>query len=317
MKVKLFNYLGVETYHVGHTEKLVSALGAFFGILLVFYTSTYFLQGTSSYLIVSSMGASAVLLFAVPHGPLSQPWALIGGHIVSAAIGVSCAKFIPGVFIAAPLAVGIAVGAMYYFNCIHPPGGATALSAVVGGNEVMELEYQFILTPVLINVIAIISVAIIFNYLFKWRRYPAYLVRKQLTASKNKSENIYGAITHEDFVYALSEFDSYLDISENDLLTLYDLVTKRHESKFINFQELKPGHYYSNGEYGDLWSVRHIIDWSETGNTGEEKLIYKVVAGANRRSTDVVTKNEFTKWAKYEVTLDEENWRRVDNSSSN
>ncbi|MCK5396026.1 MAG: HPP family protein, partial [Gammaproteobacteria bacterium] len=85
MRDKIFQYLGVETYRVGHTEKLVSALGAFCGILLVFYTSTYFLHGTSSYLIVASMGASAVLLFAVPHGPLSQPWSLIGGHLVSAA----------------------------------------------------------------------------------------------------------------------------------------------------------------------------------------------------------------------------------------
>ena len=154
MKETILQYLGVERYRVSHTEKLVSAFGAFLGIYLVFYTSTFFLRETSSYLIVASMGASAVLLFAVPHGPLSQPWSLIGGHLVSALIGVSCAKLIPDVFIAAPVAVGIAVGAMYYFHCIHPPGGATALSAVVGGYEVQQLGYQFIITPVLINVAA-------------------------------------------------------------------------------------------------------------------------------------------------------------------
>ena len=70
MKEIILQYLGVERYHVGHTEKLVSALGAFLGIFLIFYTSTFFLQGTASYLIVASMGASAVLLFAVPNGPL-------------------------------------------------------------------------------------------------------------------------------------------------------------------------------------------------------------------------------------------------------
>lgn len=312
MKEIILQYLGVERYRVGHTEKLVSALGACLGIYLIFYTSTFFLQGNSSYLIVASMGASAVLLFAVPHGPLSQPWSLIGGHLVSAFIGVSCAKFIPDVFIAAPLAVGIAVGTMYYLHCIHPPGGATALSAVVGGYEVQQLGYQFILTPVLLNVITIISVAFVFNYYFTWRRYPAYLAQKYASANKTESETTYGTITHEDFVYALSEFESFIDISENDLLKIYDLVTQRHQSANIQYHELKHGHYYSNGEYGDLWSVRQIVDWGDSNDTGEEKLIYKVIAGADRRNSAVMTKNAFSRWAKHEVIRDEDNWRRVD-----
>jgi len=315
MKNSFMHFLGIEQYRVGHSEKLISALGAFLGISLVFYSSSFFVAGQASFLIVASMGASAVLLFAVPHGPLSQPWPVIGGHLISAIVGVSCAKLIPDVFFAAPVAVGIAVGLMYYFSCIHPPGGATALSAVVGGNEVMQLGYKFVLTPVLINVVAIISVAVLFNLLFKWRRYPAYLTRLDAQPENKKSLDEYEAITHEDFVYALSEFDSFIDISEKDLLTIYDLVTKRHQGTNIQYQELKNGHYYSNGEYGDLWSVRQIIDWSEAVESGEEKLIYKVIAGAGRRSTGVMTKNEFSQWAKHEVMRDEENWRRVDNSS--
>jgi CBS-domain-containing membrane protein len=315
MKNKMIQLLGIEQYRAGHKEKLISALGAFLGIALVFYSSTFFVHGQSSYLIVASMGASAVLLFAVPHGPLSQPWAVIGGHLISAVVGVSCAKLIPDIFFAAPAAVGIAVGLMYYLNCIHPPGGATALSAVVGGNEVMQLGYQFVLTPVLINVVAIISVAVAFNFLFQWRRYPAYLARLKTPAKSTEATAIYEAITHEDFVYALSEFDSFIDVSESDLLTIYDLVTKRHHGNEISYSELKNGHYYSNGEYGDLWSVRQIIDWSEADDSGEEKLIYKAVAGAERRNTGVMTKNEFSRWARHEVMRDEENWRRVDNST--
>ena len=312
MKEKLLQYLGVERYRVGHTEKLVSALGAFLGISLIFYTSAYFVEDASSYLIVASMGASAVLLFAVPHGPLSQPWPLIGGHLISAAIGISCAKFVPDVFIAAPLAVGLAVGAMYYCHCIHPPGGATALSAVVGSSAVHELGYQFIVTPVLINVVAILSVAIVFNYVFKWRRYPAYLAQKAKPKESAKADFSYGAITHEDFVYALSEFESFIDISESELLKIYDLVTQRHQDAAIHYQELEHGHYYSNGEHGDLWSVRQIVDWAETEDSGEEKLIYKVIAGADRRNSGVISKNEFSRWAKHEVTREENDWRRID-----
>ncbi len=308
-------YLGIERYRVGHSEKLISALGAFLGIALIFYSSAYFLQGASSYLIVASMGASAVLLFAVPHGPLSQPWPLIGGHLISAAIGVSSAKFVPDIFIAAPLAVGLAVAAMYYCHCIHPPGGATALSAVVGSTAVHELGYQFIVTPVLINVIAILSVAIVFNYVFKWRRYPAYLAQRAKSKDTAKTGSSHGTITHEDFVYALSELETFIDISENELLKIYDLVTQRQQETAIRYQELQHGHYYSNGENGDLWSVRQIVDWAETEDSGEEKLIYKVVAGADRRSSGVMSKNEFSRWARHEVMRDENNWRRVENEA--
>jgi len=319
MRDKIFKYLGVELYHVSHTEKLVSALGAFLGILLIFYTSNYFISGTASHLIVASMGASAVLLFAVPHGRLSQPWSLIGGHLISALIGVSCAMLIPDTFIAASVAVGLSVGAMYYLHCIHPPGGATALSAVVGGAEIQQMGYQFLLTPVLINVLVILCVAVFFNYFLKWRRYPTSQAIKPTAISSGSddlsSEYTYGSITHEDFVYALSEFESYIDISENDLLSIYELVTKRHSRTAINYQELVPGHFYSNGAHGDLWSVRAIVDWTEANKSGEEELIYKTVAGANRRSTGVMTKNEFSRWAKHEVVRDEGNWHRVDKTT--
>jgi len=316
VKQQLIRYLGIEPYRVSHAERLISAVGAFLGILLIIYCSQLFLSGISAYLIVASMGASAVLLFAVPHGRLAQPWALLGGHFLSAVVGVSCAKLIPDIYIASAAAVGIAVGLMYYLHCIHPPGGATALTAVVGGEQVIELGYQYIITPVMLNTLIILLVALSFNYLFHWRRYPAYLVEKQ--APQNMAvDSPYDAITHEDFVYALSEIDSLIDISESDLLRIYDLVTQRHESSDEDFKDLEPGKCYSNGAYGDSWAVRQIIDWDYENSAGinqpdEEQLIYKVVAGDNRRSTGVMTKKDFARWAKHEVIRDEENWRRVE-----
>ena len=235
MKQRLIRHLGIEPYRVSHAERLISAAGTFLGILLILYCSQLFLSGVSTYLIVASMGASAVLLFAVPHGRLAQPWALLGGHFVSAVIGVSCAKLIPDIYIASAAAVGIAVGVMYYLHCIHPPGGATALTAVVGGEQVIELGYQYIITPVMLNTLVILLVAVSFNYLFNWRRYPAYLVEKQTPQDKTV-DSPYDSITHEDFVYALSEIDSLIDVSESDLLRIYDLVTRRHESTAEDFK---------------------------------------------------------------------------------
>jgi len=129
--------------------------------------------------LVASMGASAVLLFAVPHGPLSQPWPVFGGHLVSALVGVSCAQMIDQPVLAAAMAVGLAIGAMHYLRCIHPPGGATALSAVVGGDAVHQLGFQFVLTPVMLNVITMLLVALLFNAPFAWRRYPVAWAQAQ------------------------------------------------------------------------------------------------------------------------------------------
>ena len=168
MKEVFIRYLGIEPYRVSHAERLISAAGAFLGILLILYCSQLFLSGISAYLIVASMGASAVLLFAVPHGRLAQPWSLLGGHFVSAIVGVCCAKWIPDIYIASAAAVGIAVAVMYYLHCIHPPGGATALTAVVGGEQIIELGFQYIMTPVMLNTLIILIVAVSFNYMFNW-----------------------------------------------------------------------------------------------------------------------------------------------------
>jgi CBS-domain-containing membrane protein len=218
-------WLGVEAITVSRTEKLVSLVGGFAGILGIMSVSWYALGVHTGVPVIASMGASAVLLFAVPHGPLSQPWPLIGGHLVSAVIGVSCAQFVPVDILAAPLAVGLAIGVMYYLRCIHPPGGATALVAVIGGQEIVELGYRFVLLPVALNVIVILAVAILFNYVFAWRRYPVYVVQQRGKGIETK--HAYEVIAHADLVYALSQIDSFIDVSESDLLRIYELATKR------------------------------------------------------------------------------------------
>lgn len=155
-----------------HLEKWISALGGILsltGILMISHAALG-MEGAS--MLVASMGASAVLLFAVPHGPLSQPWPVLGGHIISAVIGVTCARYVHEPILASALAVGLAIGAMHYLNCIHPPGGATALSAVAGGAAVQQLGYFYVLTPVALNAVTILLIAIVFNYPFQWRRYP-------------------------------------------------------------------------------------------------------------------------------------------------
>jgi CBS-domain-containing membrane protein len=175
------------------------------------------------------------MLFAVPHGALSQPWPLLGGHLVSGLIGIACLLYVPDPLLAASLATGLAIGAMHYLRCIHPPAGATALAAALGNEAVRTMGFGFVVAPLMLNVLIILIAAIAFNALFPWRRYPAALVRR-VTAPVPAAG--YEAISHEDFVFALSQLDSLIDVSEEDLLRIYSLATGRHRDMLARATEV-------------------------------------------------------------------------------
>ena len=217
--------LGIELSPVSHRERWISALGGFVG-LLVIYSVSHALGGPpSALLLIFSIGASTILVFAVPHGALSQPWPVFGGHLVAALIGVACARLVPNAALAAGTAVGLTIVAMHYLRCIHPPGGATALVAVLGGPSVQAMGFGFVLAPVLLNVLLLLAAGVAFNAFFPWRRYPAFLARHSTVPEPATG---YAAISHEDFVFALTQMDSFIDVSEDDLLRIYNLATGRH-----------------------------------------------------------------------------------------
>ena len=313
---KLFlSFMGIEANTTSHLEKIVSAVGGFIGILMVTGVSWYFLGPKPATLIVGSMGASAVLLFAVPHGALSQPWAVLGGHMISAAIGVTVVKLVPDPFIAAAASVGFAIGAMYYLRCIHPPGGATALTAAIGGPAVHAMGYQFVLTPVLMNVGIILATAFLVNYAFAWRRYPlCVLCRRQSIPAQEGGElgTDMELLSSEDIQYALKELDSYIDVTEEDLERIYALAQAHSHHQHLEYERIRLGGYYSNGKYGDHWSVRQIVDRSGETDPDKDAVIYKVVAGRDRRRSGTCSRREFAQWAKYEVARNENYWQRVD-----
>jgi len=222
----LKGWLGIELDPVSRKEKLLSGLGGLLAIFLVTLVSQNVLHLTGSAMLIASMGASAVLLFAVPHGALSQPWPVIAGHGLSALIGVICAKYITFVPLAAAVAVGVSISVMHQCKCIHPPGGATALTAVIGGVGVSSLGYSFVWCPVLLNALIMVALAVIFNFFLPWRRYPASLNRSSRTTAANTEK-----ITHEEVVAALESFDSFVDITEDDLIRLHHLLSRRVESR--------------------------------------------------------------------------------------
>ncbi len=209
------------------TEKLISGLAGFLGIALVILISQLFLPREDMPWIVASMGASAVLLFAVPFGPLSQPWSFVGGHLISAFIGITVAKIIPDIVIASALAVGLAISLMYISSCLHPPGAATALVMVVGSPMILEMGYHFLIFPLAINLVVMLGFALFINNILPRRYYPntlkAYRDKQQTHKTEKNKHPMTLSVSREDIKYALKEMDAYIDVSNENLSHIFNL----------------------------------------------------------------------------------------------
>ncbi len=210
-----------EAASVSYKERFRAGAGAWIGILLTSLIG-YVAVGAGLELpaLIAPMGASAVLLFAVPSSPLAQPWSILGGNMVAALIGVTVTLLVPQPFLAAALAVAIAIGAMITLRCLHPPSGAVALTAVLGGPAIHELGYAFVLWPVLGNSIALLTLAVLYNN-FTGRPYP-HSIRPQPAGHGTKDSAPIERIgfSSADLDDVLKEFDQVLDIDRDDLETI-------------------------------------------------------------------------------------------------
>lgn len=162
---------------VNYSEVIWSWIGAFLGILPVAWMNYHLFPSPVYEFIVGSFGASAVLIYGAIRSPLAQPRNLIGGHLISALIGVASYKllhFNPG--LAAPIAVATAIAAMLLTKTLHPPGGATALIAVIGSEKIHQLGFMYALVPVGLGAVIMLIVALIVNNIPNSRRYPEFWV---------------------------------------------------------------------------------------------------------------------------------------------
>jgi CBS domain-containing membrane protein len=200
-------------------ESCYGALGAFVGLFGTAFVCQWGL-GLNVHWLIAPMGASAVLLFAAPASPLAQPWSILVGNGVSALMGVLSAQLIPDMALASAAAVMLAIAAMFLTRSLHPPGGAVALTAVIGGEGIRQLGVGYVLLPVLLNSLLLLMLALFYNRLLG-RRYPnsgkAQPNRHQ-TADPQPSERIATQATAIDL--ALEQHGELLDISRQDLQAL-------------------------------------------------------------------------------------------------
>ncbi|MFU8818280.1 MAG: HPP family protein [Desulfurivibrio sp.] len=152
-----------------------SWLGALLGIAAVAGLHYGWLGDRGLVMIIGSFGASAVLIYGAINSPLAQPRNLVGGHFISAVVGVACYQLLPEQpGLAAALAVATAIAAMQLSGTLHPPGGATALIAVIGGEEINSLGFLYVLIPATSGALVMLLVALLINNLAPDRKYPEY-----------------------------------------------------------------------------------------------------------------------------------------------
>ncbi|SDL21972.1 HPP family protein [Pedobacter sp. ok626] len=169
-------------------EHVLTFIGSFVGIGLIGLLNSQYLVASDNLFLIGSFGASSVLVYGIINSPLAQPRNLIGGHMISAIIGVTVFKLFAGeLWFACALAVSLSIVAMQITKTLHPPGGATALIAVTGGKKIEELGYLYVLSPVLTGVLILFAVALIFNNL-RHRKYPSTPILKRRRPLKIKSQ---------------------------------------------------------------------------------------------------------------------------------
>ncbi len=235
-------------------ERLRAVVGAALGLLLTGLVCRAFagLGGFSESLwLVAPLGASAVLVFAVPASPLAQPWSVIGGNTVAALVGVASARWLPDPAWAGAIAGAGAIGLMFALRCLHPPGGAMALFAVLSHTT----EFSFVLFPALANSLLLVAVGVSYNTL-TGRRYP----HTQLLPQPASAD---AALSQADIDAVLARYNQVLDISPDDLASLLqqtELEAYRRELGSLRCADVMSGAPVAV-EFGttlaDAWALMH------------------------------------------------------------
>ena len=224
----------------GPRDLWLGSLGAGLGLLITEWISHQAL-GSANPWFIAPMGASAVLLFAVPASPLAQPWSIVGGNVIAAAVGITCVQLLGSSGPVAALAAAIAIALMFALRCLHPPGGAVALTAVLGDASIHKLSYGFVLWPVAVDSVLMLLLALLFNNL-AGRRYPHHgSAHAHPHETRDRLPTQRAGPTREDLDAALASFGEVLDIDRDDLEDLVmrtQLATRQREWQAVRCSDI-------------------------------------------------------------------------------
>lgn len=198
---------------IGRKEVLRMALGVVVGLAVTGLLSRWWAGDPTSLWMVSSLGASAMLLFGMPASPLAQPWPVLGGTALAALVGGALQWLVPDMALAAALAVGLTVALMVPLRCMHPPGAGIAAYVVLDHVNGAAL----VAFPIMFNVIVLLLCAVVYNRM-TGKRYPH--------PQHSHARDAVGParFASADLDAALSHYNQVLDISRADLEGLLQLA---------------------------------------------------------------------------------------------
>lgn len=280
-------------------EQMRACAGALFGLVVTGLASTLLVgHPPGAIYLIAPMGASAVLLFGVPASPLAQPWSIMGGNLVAAFVGVTCARLVDDVILAAALAGCLAIAAMFALRCLHPPSGAVALTAVLGGPAVHAAGYGFLLLPVGLNSLLLLCTALFYNNV-TGRRYP-HLQQPLFPNIHDTVDEVPTArlgFTPADLDAVLARYDQVLDVSRDDLEAI--LLETEMQAHRRRFGTITCGEIMSKDvvtlvfatELDEAWRLMH-----------HHRVTALPVLNSARRVIGIVTQDDFLKHSALDTT---------------
>jgi len=205
------------------TEKFRSAIAAMFGILLLGEALRYLPDGGHQLLLFASMAAAAVLLYAVPHSPMAQPWAMLVGNLLSGLVGWLCSLIISDPVYAAAVAVGLAILVMHLTRSLHPPGAATAMIMVVNAENILHHDWLWVGGTVFANAVVSLILAFFINNLIHAGRYPVLHHHHPAVPATRVHA---GEVELSDIEWALETMQGVIDVEEEELLEIFRLASE-------------------------------------------------------------------------------------------
>lgn len=225
------HYLVADMPRISPGEGLKSAIGTSLGVTFVLF-ATQLIFG--HYALVAAVGATAVIIFSIPHSPMAQPWSVFGSYLIAVVIALAVASVTPNIILGISVALVLVVLLMIAFKCVHPPAGAIAI-LVLTESPKSATEASELMAGILLVATSVLIAAAILNKLLG-RKYPQCFAEQPANPHKTKDPlpMVRTGITHQDLDYALRKHDTYVDVQESELIDLYETAVSHAFSRKMN-----------------------------------------------------------------------------------
>lgn len=282
----LFDLIGTPVASsLQRKDQFLALLASFIAMACIGLLSGWLTPDVQTLLLVASLGPSIVLVFVVPNSPFSQPYPLLMSHLLAAIIGVSCAYLPLDLFLTAAIGLTLCMLAMFVLGCVHPPAGATTMMPIIVGPAAVG-GFNFVVFPVLINMIILIILAFSFHRWWLKKEYPVHATPTSDPIHKHQDASplVRLGLHPDDLEAALKDFDAYLNITEKDLTQVYGLAQQK--AYIRKFGEIRCQHIMSRDVISvtetttleDAWSLLRLHKVKILPVVDQEKQVVGIIS---------------------------------------